>query len=257
MVKARKRFGQHFLSDQGVLNAMATTIALRDGDAVLEIGPGRGALTDVLMGVGERYAAVELDRDLAPVLRARYPQLQLVSEDILKTDLQALTTGREGWRVVGNLPYNISSPLIMRFAHFCHAQPGRVADLHFMLQLEMAQRLAAELGTKAWGRLGVMTQLLFDVELLFEVEPSSFTPPPKVMSAVVRLLPRAVEIDGETMTALDRVLRVAFAGRRKTLTNALRTLELDWARLPIDPSLRAERVDVAGFIAIAEQVGSG
>ena len=121
----------------------------------------------------------------------------------------------------------------------------------------MAQRMAAQLGTKAWGRLSVMAQLLFDVELLFEVPPTSFKPPPKVMSAVVRLLPRAVEVDSETMVALDRVLRIAFAGRRKTLTNALRTLELDWSKLPIDPSLRAERIDVAGFIAIAEQLGSG
>ena len=246
-MRARKRFGQHFLTDRGVLEQMVRAIGPRPDDQLLEIGPGHGALTEHLYGLTRRYLAVEIDRDLAPLLKARFDGLELVNADVLQVDLAALLGDGGSWRLVGNLPYNISTPLMLQVLGVL----DRVADMHFMLQREVAVRLAAGPGSKAWGRITVLMQYHCDVDLLFEVPPESFDPPPRVWSAVLRLLPKRETLPLNDPAALDRVLRHAFAQRRKRLGNALQSLEPDWDRAGVDPDQRADAVSVAGFVALA------
>jgi len=247
-VRVRKRFGQHFLTDRGVLEQIARAIAPRRADKLLEIGPGHGALTGTLFGSTARYLAVEIDRDLIPFLRARFAGLELVNDDILRVDLDAVLGGDGApWRLVGNLPYNISTPLVVRLlAHLRH-----IADMHFMLQREVAARLAGSPGSKAWGRITVLTQYHCEVERLFDVSPESFEPPPRVWSAVVRLVPRTDKLPLSGPAALDRVLRAAFGQRRKRLGNALQSLPLDWTRAGVDQDRRADDLSVADFVALA------
>ena len=219
-MRPRKRFGQHFLHDQGVLQGMADAIRLKTGDRVMEIGPGQGALTDYLYAdEGLHYVAVEIDRDLAPLLPASYPNIQVINKDILRVDLSEV------------------------FA---------IADMHFMLQKEMASRLCAVPGTKAWGRLSVMIQVTARVDYLFDVGPESFSPPPKVDSSVIRITPLADAHLPVARQSLDQVLRMAFSARRKRLSNALKNLELNWAELNVDPGLRADDVTVEQFIELAQ-----
>jgi 16S rRNA (adenine1518-N6/adenine1519-N6)-dimethyltransferase len=250
-VKARKRFGQHFLSDHGVLEHIVRAVRPNPADHLLEIGPGQGALTAYLArevcvpDATGRYVAVEIDRDLVPFLRARFPALELVNADILRVDLGALF-GTASWRVVGNLPYNISTPLLVLLLEHL----PRIRDMHFMLQREVAERLAAEPGTKAWGRLTVLMQYHCVVENLFDVAPDSFTPPPRVWSAVIRIVPRAEKPAVDT-AALDTVLRHAFAQRRKRLSNALQSLAIDWDASAVDPGKRADAVTVDEYLALA------
>ncbi|MFW6092734.1 MAG: 16S rRNA (adenine(1518)-N(6)/adenine(1519)-N(6))-dimethyltransferase RsmA [Pseudomonadota bacterium] len=247
--RPRKRFGQHFLADPGVLRQLAAAIGLRPGDRVLEIGPGDGALTEALYGGAGRYVAVELDRDLVPLLKARFPGMEVINDDVLRLDLAALLAHGEagGWRLVGNLPYNISTPLVLHLLDHLDA----IADMHFMLQREVAARLAAEPGSKAWGRITVLAQYHCEVEVLFEVGPESFTPPPKVHSAVLRATPRRRKLTLAAPAALDRVLRHAFSSRRKQLGNALQGLEVDFAGAGVAPQRRADDVSVAEYVALA------
>ena len=253
MVRARKRFGQHFLTDQGVLQRLVNQMALRSDDRLLEIGPGQGALTEPLAAQVNALQAIEIDRDLVPFLRARFSNLEVINEDVLRVDFAAVIA-RQPTRIVGNLPYNISSPLLLKLATFNREHPGLVRDGHFMLQREMANRMAAQPGSKAWGRLSVMLQISFDVEHLFDVAPESFDPPPKVWSSIVRLLPLAEPLvrDAEELAELDRVLRTAFAVRRKRLGNALKSLGLDWQSLGIDDGLRADDISSEQYLAIAK-----
>ena len=254
-MRPRKRFGQHFLHDQRVLQNIANALALRPHQRVFEIGPGQGALTEYLFSEKlERYLAVEIDRDLAPLLGPKFPGIEVIEQDILQVDLaQRLTKSASAspWRVVGNLPYNISSPLLMQLVNHVLACPTSVQDMHFMLQKEMALRLTAVPGTKSWGRLSVMTQVTLNADYLFDVSPESFRPPPKVDSAVIRLTPKQDSGLPVSRTSLDQVLRLAFAGRRKRLSNALKTLNLDWQQLAVDSALRADDVSIDGFLAIA------
>lgn len=254
-MRARKRFGQHFLHDQQVLRNIARAMSVQQDQRIFEIGPGQGALTEYLFDVSPaRYLAVEIDRDLAPLLAPKFPGIEVLEQDILRTDLgQILTLSavEGGWRVVGNLPYNISSPLLMQLIDHVLACPDSVRDMHFMLQKEMAQRLTAVSGTKAWGRLSVMTQVTLDTDYLFDVPPESFRPPPKVDSAVIRLTPKKDSLLPVPRKSLDQVLRLAFAGRRKRLSNALKTLNIDWQQITVDPALRADDVTIDGFIALA------
>ncbi len=220
---------------------------------MLEVGPGTGALTAVLTAelheAPARYLAVEIDRDLAPELTRRFPAVEVVNADVLRVSLEALL-GSENWRLVGNLPYNISTPLLVRlFAH-----TDRILDMHFMLQREVALRLAACPGTKAWGRLTVLAQYHCEVELLFEVAPESFSPPPKVWSAVVRLVPREAKLPLEDPTALDLVLRHAFSGRRKRLGNALKSLNMPWDEIDVDTAARPDQLSVQDFVTLANAV---
>jgi 16S rRNA (adenine1518-N6/adenine1519-N6)-dimethyltransferase len=257
-MRPRKRFGQHFLHDQGVLQGMADAIRLKTGDRVLEIGPGQGALTDYLYAdEGMHYLAVEIDRDLAPLLLRRYPNIHVINQDILRVDLNEVFSSKETvagppWRVVGNLPYNISSPLIIKLIDHVLAAPGTIADMHFMLQKEMASRLSALPGTKAWGRLSVMIQVTARVDYLFDVGPESFSPPPKVDSSVIRMTPLADAHLPVARQALDLVLRMAFSARRKRLSNALKNLAINWQEVDVDAGLRADDVTVEQFIQLAQ-----
>ena len=245
----RKRFGQHFLHDPWVLSRIVDAIAPQAGDALVEIGPGEGALTRPLLARIPSLTAVEIDRDLAAALVAEFPpeRLQVIVADALDFDFSALPTGL---RVVGNLPYNVSTPLLFHLAAFA----DRVRDMHFMLQLEVVDRMAASHSTPAYGRLSVMLQRRFRIQRLFKVAPGAFRPPPKVESAVVRLTPLpAAEVVPLDERLFGTVVTRAFGARRKTLRNALISL-IDaegLSALGIDPGLRPENVSPADYIRIA------
>ena len=246
----RKRFGQHFLADTTVLDAIVRAIAPRPGEALVEIGPGLGALTDPLLERCERLTVIELDRDLAARLRKR-PELTVIESDVLQVDFRALAAqaGRK-LRVVGNLPYNISSPIAFPLL----AQVDAVEDQHFMLQKEVVDRMAAAPGHKDYGRLSVMLQWRYDIESLFEVPPEAFEPPPRVDSAVVRMvpLPDPPAIDAQL---LEEMVAVAFSQRRKLLRHTLgRWLEARGHAAAFDVQRRAEEVPVAEYIALAQRV---
>ena len=210
----------------------------------MEIGPGAGALTRRLGEEAGAVRAVEIDRDMAARLRARLPDVEVICADALTVDLAALL-GEGGWRVVGNLPYNVATPLLDRFFDVA----ARWADLHVMLQAEVAARLSAAPGGKAYGRLSVIAQHRCHVTPLFDVEAESFRPPPKVRSTFARLTPR--EPPPDDAAGLRDLLRLCFAKRRKTLGNALRSLAPDWEALDIDASRRPETLRVAEFAALA------
>jgi 16S rRNA (adenine1518-N6/adenine1519-N6)-dimethyltransferase len=235
----RKRFGQHFLHDPRVLQRIVDAIAPSAADVLVEIGPGEGALTRPLLRVVNRLDAIELDRDLAARLQTELPQQLTVHQaDALQFNYSVFPVGM---RVVGNLPYNISTPLLFHLASFAE----RVRDMHFMLQLEVVQRMVAAPSTPAYGRLSVTLQTRFRMKKLFNVSRGAFRPPPKVESAVVRLEPlaRAMPLD-------EDLLRRAFSARRKTLRNAMP--EIDFPALGIDPGLRPENLSPADYVRISE-----
>ena len=245
----RKRFGQHFLHDPWVLSRIVDAIAPQAGDALVEIGPGEGALTRPLLARIPSLTAVEIDRDLAAALVAEFPpeRLRVIVADALDYDFSALPTGL---RVVGNLPYNVSTPLLFHLAAFA----DRVRDMHFMLQLEVVDRMAASHSTPAYGRLSVMLQRRFRIQRLFKVAPGAFRPPPKVESAVVRLTPLpAAEVVPLDERLFGTVVTRAFGARRKTLRNALISLidAQGLSALGIDPGLRPENVSPEDYIRIA------
>ena len=245
-MRARKRFGQHFLADASVSARIAQRIDPQPDDCLLEVGPGRGALTEALYGLPRRYVAVEIDRDLAPALRVRFPELELVVADVLRFDFAELGEA-DRWRIAGNLPYNISTPLLVGLL----SCPLPIRDMHFMLQKELAERVRACPGSKAWGRLSVLVQHRCAVELLFDVEPSSFVPPPRVRSTLVRLTPRADAPALRAPAGFDAVLRTAFSARRKRLHNALARLDVDWGAAGVDPGARPDQLSVDDFVRIA------
>lgn len=250
----RKRFGQNFLRDDGVIEAIARAISPDAQDHVVEIGPGEGALTQALIGSGCRLDAIELDRDLTARLLASfsvYPSFKLHSADALKFDFAALCESPEArLRVVGNLPYNISTPLIFKLLEHVEL----IEDMHFMLQKEVVDRLAAVPGGKDWGRLGIMAQYYCEVSSLFDVPPEAFFPPPKVQSAIVRLVPKAAAARPDCeAAALATVVRHAFSQRRKTLRNNLKPLfdEQALAAAGVDPGARAETLELDTFACLA------
>jgi 16S rRNA (adenine1518-N6/adenine1519-N6)-dimethyltransferase len=249
-LKTRKRFGQHFLHDQGVLKRIVDAVAPAPGDAVVEIGPGEGALTRLLLARLERLDAIEIDRDLAAGLTAEFPsnRLNVLGADVLDFDFAAFPPGM---RIVGNLPYNISTPVLFHLARYAE----RVRDMHFMLQLEVVERMVAKPSTPAYGRLSVMLQTRFGMEKLFRVAPGAFRPPPKVDSAVVRLIPlrEKMRCDEEV---LERIVRGAFSARRKTLRNALPLLPGDYAELGIEAKLRPENLSPGDYVRIAQRVSA-
>ncbi|BFM50825.1 16S rRNA (adenine(1518)-N(6)/adenine(1519)-N(6))-dimethyltransferase RsmA [Marinomonas sp. THO17] len=250
--KARKRFGQNFLHDHGVIRRILACIAPKKGQRIVEIGPGKGALTEGIISVTERMDVVELDRDLIPILKVnlfRYPELTVHEADAIKFDFSALASDDQAIRVVGNLPYNISTPLIFHLL----SQASIIEDMHFMLQKEVVDRLAARPGDNLYGRLSVMAQYYCAVDSLFVVGPESFDPAPKVDSAIVRMTPyKTLPYPTENVSKLEEVVRVGFQQRRKTLRNNYKGVldQDDFAALDIDPSLRPERLDLADFVAI-------
>ena len=244
---ARKRFGQHFLADAGVVEAIVDAIAPQPGQAIVEIGPGLGALTHPLRQRCGTLTVIELDRDLAARLR-REPGLVVVEADVLRVDFAALAAAAgQALRVVGNLPYNISTPILF---HLLGAA-DHVADQHFMLQKEVVDRMAAAPGNKDYGRLTVMLQWRYRIESVLEVPPAAFEPPPRVHSAVVRMVPLPAP-EGVDASRLGALVTVAFSQRRKLLRHTLgRWLEAEGITVPFDLQRRAEEVPVAEYLALA------
>ena len=244
---ARKRFGQHFLTDGAVIDAIVDLIAPQPGQALIEIGPGLGAMTNPLLARCEKLTVIELDRDLAQRLRAR-PGIAVIEADVLQVDFAALALAHgQPLRVVGNLPYNISSPILFHLLGVA----DRVVDQHFMLQKEVVERMAAGPGTKDYGRLSVMLQWRYDIESVLDVGPDSFDPPPRVDSAIVRMLPLP-DAPGVDPTLLSELVRVAFSQRRKLLRHTLgRWLEERAFAGTFDVQRRAEEVPVADYLALA------
>ncbi len=252
--RPRKRFGQHFLHDRDVLQRIVAAIHPQPGERLVEIGPGLGALTVPLLAAAGELDVVELDRDLLEPLRLRCAGngvLRIHHADALTFDFAALRGDGPPLRVTGNLPYNISTPLLFHLL----AQAEHLRDLHCMLQKDVVERMAAGPGEEAYGRLSVMLQYRCRVEPLFTVGPGAFRPPPKVWSSVVRLVPRetfAVTIRDENRFA--EIVRRAFAQRRKTLRNALRDV-LDVAQIEaagVDPGARPETLSLEAFAALSE-----
>ncbi len=249
--KARKRFGQNFLVDQSVINHIARAIRPQKDDALVEIGPGKGAITNVLIDTCPNLQVVELDRDLVPILLAqfaKYPQFKIHQTDALKFDFKPLASEKP-IRIVGNLPYNISTPLIFHLLSF----QSSIKDMHFMLQKEVVDRLAAEPNEKNYGRLSIMTQYYCEVESLFGVPPESFRPIPKVDSAIVRLTPYSKPpYPADNIDHLKLVVTAAFQQRRKTLKNALKQiLDQTNAKPELDLSRRAETLSLQEFVELS------
>jgi 16S rRNA (adenine1518-N6/adenine1519-N6)-dimethyltransferase len=239
----RKRFGQHFLTDTAVLDAIVSAIDPRPGQALIEIGPGLGALTQPLLERCGKLTVIELDRDLAARLR-KNTALDVIEADVLKVDFAALGTKL---RIVGNLPYNISTPIL--FHLLPHA--AQVEDQHFMLQAEVVERMAASPGSKAYGRLSVMLQWRHHIEHLIDVPPEAFEPPPRVDSALVRMTPwpEPAKVDPRTLEAL---VAAAFSQRRKLLRHSLgRWLDERGFGGTFDLQRRAEEVPVDEYVALA------
>ncbi len=249
---ARRRFGQNFLVSPGVIRNIVEAIAPRPDDRIVEIGPGLGALTGPLLERLDHLHVVEIDRDLIARLRERFPpgRLTIHEGDALQFDFGALGPGL---RVVGNLPYNISTPLLFHLAAFA----DQVRDMHFMLQKEVVDRMVADPGTADYGRLSVMLQYRFDMERLFLVPPGAFDPAPKVDSAIVRLIPKpAAELTARDEALLAKLVLAAFGQRRKMLRNNLRefTDEAGLAAAGIAPTARAEELSVADYVRLANSL---
>ena len=234
--RPRKRFGQHFLHDPAVLRRLVEAIAPQNGEWIVEIGPGEGALTRPLVDKAGCVHVIELDRDLAAALQS------MAGVVVHQADALAFDFGRfpHGMRVVGNLPYNISTPLLFHLASYA----DRVRDMHFMLQAEVVDRMVAAPSTPAYGRLSVALQARFRMRRLFRVAPGAFRPAPKVDSAVVRMMPRT-----DMLSVNEDLLRRAFSARRKTLRNALRGVDL--AAAGIDPGLRAENLSPEDYARLS------
>jgi len=255
VIVVRKRFGQHFLHDRSVLDRIVESLAPQPDQALLEIGPGRGALTERLLSRSRTLDAIEIDRDLAALLQERFgaaPGFELHTCDALEFDLASLATCRsQRLRVIGNLPYNISTPLLFHVA----AAHEHIDDLHVMLQKEVIDRIVAAPGSSEYGRLTVMLAPWFEARRLFDVGPGAFTPAPRVWSAVARLRVRR-EPAFAVPRAYARTVSAAFSQRRKTLRNALRSI-LDIQAITdagIDPGVRPETLAPAQFAALAAQV---
>jgi len=250
----RKRFGQHFLHDQEVIDHIIAAIAPAPGQCMVEIGPGTGALTlPLLQSIGELHV-VELDRDLAAEL-VRHCQgagtLHMHCQDALNFDFRELATDRKGVRVIGNLPYNISTPMIFHLLETADC----IQDMVFMLQEEVVDRMCAGPGTRTYGRLSIMVQAQCKVDKLFTVSAESFTPPPKVFSAIIRLIPQ-MQTSIQDYGIFADIVRQAFNQRRKTLRNALKDMmdAQQIANLGIDPGMRPEQLTVEQFVGLASSM---
>jgi 16S rRNA (adenine1518-N6/adenine1519-N6)-dimethyltransferase len=251
----RKRFGQNFLRDQNIIQRIVQSINPQPEQHIIEIGPGQGAMTMPVLRLAKAMTAIELDRDLITPLQnaaVGIGTLNVISADALTVDFAELVelAGQRPCRVIGNLPYNISSPLIFHLME----QLTHIVDMHFMLQKEVVDRMAAGPGSKIYGRLSVMVQARCSVESLFKVPPTAFHPVPKVDSAIVRLQPHTTQLSSEMLRTLETLTRAAFSARRKTLGNGLHGLlsEIEIAACGVDPKRRAETLSQAEFQKLAQ-----
>lgn len=250
--QARKRFGQNFLVDASIIESIVKAIAPAPGDSVVEIGPGLSALTAPLLQALDHLTVIEIDRDLAGRLRNRYKadKLTIIEADVLTVDFAALGSGL---RVVGNLPYNISSPLLFHLIDYA----DHIHDQHFMLQREVIDRMVASPGSSDYSRLTVMLQSRYDMQKLFDVPPEAFDPPPRVVSAIVRMVPLPADRQRPLDQAMfERVVTKAFGQRRKMLRRSLSDWsgQIDWERLGIPETARAEDLSVGQFMALADSL---
>jgi 16S rRNA (adenine1518-N6/adenine1519-N6)-dimethyltransferase len=252
--RPKKRFGQHFLIDGSIIDAIVQAIDPKPHQSLIEIGPGQGVLTRPLIERAGRLTVIEIDRDLVAQLPERLGALSsgltIINQDVLRYPFVG-----DGLRVVGNLPYNISTPLL--FHLFDHLDA--ITDMHFMLQKEVVMRLVAEPNSKDYGRLSVMAQFYAKMSHLFDVSPSAFDPPPKVDSSVIRLLPRRLDQDAHALApVLSLITRHAFGQRRKTLRNALsQVMDVDLIEsVGVSPKDRAEALDLDAFVALAKTYAS-
>ena len=256
--RARKRFGQNFLEDHNVIRRIVKAIAAKPENNLVEIGPGKGAITEQLISSCPDLNVIELDRDLIPILLSKfiheYPDFKIHQTDALKFDFATLLENKDTpLRIVGNLPYNISTPLIFHLLTY----NKQIKDMHFMLQKEVVLRMVAGPGEKNYGRLSVMVQYYCQVENLFLVPPESFDPQPKVDSAIVRLVPHdKLPHPAKDIKTFEKLVNTAFQQRRKTLRNSLKQLmpAEDIEALGIDTGVRAERLSLADFVAISDKL---
>ena len=250
---AKKRFGQNFLHDRNMIDKIVRSIAPKESDVVVEIGPGRGAISFPLLASGCRLEAVEIDKDLIPELLETCPapdRFQLHHADALTFDFSTIGAS---FRLVGNLPYNISTPLLFHLMDFT----SHISDIHVMLQREVVDRIVAKPNNKTYGRLSVMLQYYCDVERLFLIPPGVFDPVPKIDSALLRLIPkmnRPLKLEQEKN--LEEIVKLAFGQRRKTLRNNLKTMLSDeqWKTSTIDPQQRAENLSVENFVTLTKEI---
>jgi len=252
--KARKRFGQNFLNDQSVIDDIVAAISPKKGQHLVEIGPGRAAITEPLLQNSDRLDVIELDRDLVPLLKtklAAYPHLTIHEADALSFDYRSLATDNELLRVIGNLPYNITTPLLFHLLE----QYECIEDMCFMLQREVVERICAQPGGKQYGRLSIMVQYQCQAELLFIVPPEAFTPIPKVESAIIYLRPLATRRGGDVcIKSLGKIVTQAFSQRRKTIANTLKKLVSQdiLIALGIDLGQRPETISVEQYVSITQ-----
>lgn len=256
--KPRKRFGQNFLHDKMVIQRIVNSINPRQGDHIVEIGPGEGALTELVLDKIGAMDVIELDRDLIPLLKIRFVMqegLTIHQADALKFDFCQLQQGEKKLRIIGNLPYNISTPLLFHLLDNSHC----IQDMHFMLQKEVVDRIVAKPGDTSYGRLGIMLQYFCRAEYVFTVKPGAFRPAPKVDSAIVRLIPHAkppVEINN--FDEFSKLVNYCFTQRRKTLRNILKgQLEVSQIEaLNIEPTIRPERLSLEDFTKLANAISN-
>ena len=252
----RKRFGQNFLHDPTIIDRLVAVIRPEPGQHIVEIGPGQAAITQPLVSSGARITVVEIDRDLAASLESRFSgddNLALINQDALRVDFGELADGQP-FRLVGNLPYNISTPILFHVLQWSR----QLSDAHFMLQKEVVQRMAAGPGSKRYGRLSVMVQLHCRVEALFVVRPGAFNPPPKVDSQIVRLVPHTEPpVDIHDVDRFEQLVRDAFGQRRKQLANSLKNW-LEPAQIEaagVSPTTRPEKLSLQEFAALERACG--
>lgn len=247
--QARKRFGQNFLHDEGVIHQIVRAIDPQQKDKLIEIGPGMSALTEPLTQAVQHLTVVEIDRDLVQLLQKKYQpeKMSIISADVLTVDFSQFGSGL---RIVGNLPYNISSPLLFHLMQFA----DQVIDQHFMLQSEVIDRMVAKPGDAAYGRLSVMLQSRYRMIKLFEVPPESFKPAPKVMSAIVRMRPlKADRPQAANADVFEKVVARAFSQRRKMLRRVLAewSEHINWEQVAVEPTARAEQLGLEQYIALS------
>lgn len=255
-IPSRKRFGQHFLHESFVIDKIISAISPRKTDHMIEIGPGLGALTERLLPCLKSLTVIELDKDLIPLLEEKCAvlgELIVYQGDVLKIDFHHLSKVKQLWRLVGNLPYNISTPLLFH----CIRQAPLIQDMHFMLQKEVVDRIISQPGQASYGRLSVMIQYYCQVEKLFNVKPGAFQPPPKVDSAVIRLIPyRILPYKADDPLLFAEIVKKAFSHRRKMLHNNLAEWlqEREFEQLNINSSLRPEQLNISDYVKLANFV---
>ena len=248
----RRRFGQNYLSDPAIIFEMSRAISPLDGDNFLEIGPGMGALTNVLNLPGISVKAIDVDEKNIEYLKKQYlapAKFDFIHGDILSVPLDFLEKDR--YRIVGNLPYNISTQIILMFSNWSHL----IGDLHFLVQKEVAEKIAGKIASKNWGKLSIKLSAFFNTEILFDVPPEAFDIKPKVNSSVIRMTPqKKYNIDQLTKNNLYKIIDMSFSSRRKNIKNNLKKLDLNWDSLNINPGLRPEEISLDDYLKIANNL---